>query len=449
MKSAPLAVIASLFLFALAGCSERIVVGDVVRGSDEGAETATAPAAATATATFPATATPAILSGAARFEEARAAAHIGYLAAELGIRVAGSPAERTAAEYIRDQFKQSGYDSEIIEFTFRDDPYRPASVVAGSVTAAGFAMAGSPGAKVSGQGVYVGLADDAGIAGRDLRGKVAIAGRGVYRFGEKAASVKAAGAIALVIANNEAGDLLGNTNADVDIPVVGVTKADGEALRTAAEAGLVIAVETPAVSATRSFNVLARPAKGASCRVLVGGHHDTVPGAPGAHDNASGTAETIELARAFAADGLDQGLCFATFGAEESGLNGSKAMAAELRAAGALPGVMVNLDTTGKGSRVDIIGSAEITRQALAVAQRLGIAAAVVDLAAQFGSDHQSFAQLGVPVVFFATDDFSDIHTPRDTVAGINHELFADQGELAYEVILQLLKQFAAPGTRS
>ena len=57
--------------------------------------------------------------------------------------------------------------------------------------------------------------------------------------------------------------------------------------------------------------------------ILVGAHHDSVDGAPGANDDASGTATVLELARVFANAPTDTDIRFVTFGAEENGLLGS------------------------------------------------------------------------------------------------------------------------------
>jgi hypothetical protein len=51
--------------------------------------------------------------------------------------------------------------------------------------------------------------------------------------------------------------------------------------------------------------------------VVVGGHYDTAPGAPGADDNASGAAAVIELARAFAGSVPARTLRFVLFSNEE------------------------------------------------------------------------------------------------------------------------------------
>ena len=448
VRFAFLAVLPLLQLMA-SGCSDREADSPPTRTAEATAQ-ASAAASATRTQAKPsatgastATTPPATASGPAEFDGSRALSHIERLATTIGPRVAGSAAETTAVAYIRDQFKASGYDVEIQEFSFEGDPFRPATVQAGGKTIDGYALSGSVGGTVSAASVFVGLGDAAGIGGQNLRGKVAVADRGTLRFGEKYDNVKASGAVALVILNNEDGDLLGNLFKPSDIPVVSLSGGAAGSVRAAAQAGGTISVKAPSAEVTKSLNVIARPAPGAKCLLVVGGHHDTVPGAPGAHDNASGTAETIELARAFAADGLDNGLCFATFGAEESGLHGSKALAAKLKAAGELPKIMVNLDTTGLGTRIDLIGSAELTKAALAVAQKLSIEAAITELGANFGSDHQSFSDVGVPVLFFATNDIGKLHTPGDTTATIQPQTLENSGDLAFAVIRQLLAQVA------
>ena len=72
--------------------------------------------------------------------------------------------------------------------------------------------------------------------------------------------------------------------------------------------------------------------------IVVGGHYDSVtynqsPGpmtyAPGADDNGSGTAATLELARILANNPLPLTVVFIPFAQEEQGLRGSAAYAAE------------------------------------------------------------------------------------------------------------------------
>lgn len=51
--------------------------------------------------------------------------------------------------------------------------------------------------------------------------------------------------------------------------------------------------------------------------VIVGAHYDSAAGSPGADDNASGVASTLELARALSAQGLEKTVRFVLFANEE------------------------------------------------------------------------------------------------------------------------------------
>ncbi|MDA1280193.1 MAG: M20/M25/M40 family metallo-hydrolase [Chloroflexi bacterium] len=62
--------------------------------------------------------------------------------------------------------------------------------------------------------------------------------------------------------------------------------------------------------------------------ILIGAHYDTVPGSPGADDNASGVSAMLECARALTNRSIDRPVTFVAFDAEElqpplEGLHGS------------------------------------------------------------------------------------------------------------------------------
>src|SRR3970040_2177290 len=117
-----------------------------------------------------------------------------------------------------------------------------------------------------------------------------------------------------------------------------------------------------------SQNVVARPPDG-ECRVIAGGHYDSVPAGPGANDNASGTATAVEIARVLAADGKFDDACFVLFGSEEGGLIGSALFVDSLTPAqkDALEG-MLNFDMVGTGSQWFLAGSAALAGVARAEA---------------------------------------------------------------------------------
>lgn len=90
-------------------------------------------------------------------------------------------------------------------------------------------------------------------------------------------------------------------------------------------------------------------------RVVVCGHYDSIvssdqgspmDSAPGADDNASGSAATLEIARVLSDYDLDATLQFALFTAEETGLHGSRQMAAQFVSGGVRPEdvFVINMD---------------------------------------------------------------------------------------------------------
>jgi hypothetical protein len=164
--------------------------------------------------------------------------------------------------------------------------------------------------------------------------------------------------------------------------------------------------------------------------VLVGAHYDhlgEVNGVvhPGADDNASGTAVVVGLARALAAAGpLPRTVVFALFGAEESGLVGSRHYTAHPVVPLDRTAAMVNLDMVGR------LGSG--TLRVTGVESGHGLERVVREAAAATGvgidargtpwgpSDHLSFYRAGTPVVFFTTGTHEDYHRPSDIAGRID-----------------------------
>lgn len=91
--------------------------------------------------------------------------------------------------------------------------------------------------------------------------------------------------------------------------------------------------------------------------LIIGAHYDSTSNqrpllAPGADDNASGTAAVVEAARVMAAVPFDFSVRFVAFSAEEQGLYGSRHHAERARAAGERIIGVINLDMIGYADRV-------------------------------------------------------------------------------------------------
>ncbi|MEX2047147.1 MAG: M28 family metallopeptidase, partial [Chloroflexota bacterium] len=159
--------------------------------------------------------------------------------------------------------------------------------------------------------------------------------------------------------------------------------------------------------------------------VLVGGHLDGVgtdPDGtvfPGANDNASGPAVTIEVARALTATRteLKYSIVFVAFAGEEEGLLGSEAYATRMASS---PGrveslvAYLNLDVIGCcGNTLEASNeSSALVDRIRAAATRLGIPFRSIRGG---GSDHATFTKRGVPAAIILWSDII-LHTPLDTI---------------------------------
>jgi len=407
--------------------------------------------APTPTATPAATSTPHGSGGLgpAKFDPTRAFAHVEALADGVGSRAAGSDEERAAAEYLRDQLQGFGYEAELQPFSF--DVFSDAGSSL-QVTAPRSSRPAVYPFKLSANGIAEGQLVDAGI-GRpgdfpaDTPGKIALIKRGILYFSDKAANAAEAGAAAAVIYNDKPGLFGGELSEPSTIPVLGISQEDGEALLAMLKEGAVSArLEVRTQSGPRnSQNVVARPPDG-ECRVIAGGHYDSVPAGPGANDNASGTATALEIARVLAADGEFDDACFVLFGAEEVGLVGSAAFVDSLTAAEEekLEGVL-NFDMVGTGAQWFLAGPSGLSDLAEKEADERGLKSTVsTSSPEQLGSDHASFLNASIPAIFIHSytrtlADDPHYHTAEDKPKYVQATLMAEAGEIGLGMIESML----------
>ncbi|MCL2391200.1 MAG: M20/M25/M40 family metallo-hydrolase [Oscillospiraceae bacterium] len=311
-----------------------------------------------------------------------------YMSVEIGTRVGGMAGERRAIEWLIAEFEALGLETEIHEFDaavqtrnigyltiHNAENFYGMGRFFGGVTD-GFSRYGGPfmpwhghiwevgaaanglithnfitgevAAPVTGEVVFVGdipgnLNADAAAAlaqelfeAADVDGKIALIG--MRNPNAAIANIATAnGAIGLmghtVIGGRGNFGAAGSPNIPVanavDIPVLGLALAQAEWLKTFLEQeSVTVTIETQRYSTPVSWNAIGRkPAinnPDTAPIFYVIGHIDTVIGAPGANDNASGVAVTLEAARALSQlHTPDVELRFVGFGDEENGLRGA------------------------------------------------------------------------------------------------------------------------------
>jgi aminopeptidase YwaD len=184
--------------------------------------------------------------------------------------------------------------------------------------------------------------------------------------------------------------------------------------------------------------------------VYIGGHYDSVSGAPGANDDASGVAATLEAARVLSTKGhrTKATLKFIAFGSEETGLDGSYWYVVENMAEVSTMGIgMVNLDMIGVGDTLQIgnidygfpgTGGNQLKDYAQQKATAMGMP--WESFVAGENSDHTYFEQVGVPAAFLTQDPDPWYHTPEDDLDKIQVDTLEANGELATAVMYDWAK---------
>jgi Zn-dependent M28 family amino/carboxypeptidase len=169
---------------------------------------------------------------------------------------------------------------------------------------------------------------------------------------------------------------------------------------------------------------------------------DTVPGSPGANDNASGVAALLELARLVAASPPRTAVVFVVFGGEEprrprGSHFGSQAYAAELGRTGrANYRGMISLDAVGTGAVLPVCrGRAVSDRLLKAVVRQAKAAAIPVSQCTSRASDHLSFENAGLPAVVVGGASYPAYHTSRDRTSIIRIGTVAAAVRLTWAVI--------------
>ncbi|MBM7095798.1 DUF4910 domain-containing protein [Bacillus sp. H-16] len=363
-------------------------------------------------------------------------------------RVAASEEEYAAVQYIKSEFESYGYAADVQAFEFMGftAPHTVELTVNGdSLSPLPFTY--TPSGEVTGELEYAGLGRVGDFDGKNLEGKIALIQRGEISFGDKVFNASRAGAKGVIIFNNTAGNLNGTLGAANDefVPAVSITQDRGNALVEQLNQGETVTASLTVLGAESgmrtSHNVIAskKPTnknKDNGKVITVTSHHDSVPGAPGANDNASGTAMVLELARVMKNMPTDTELRFITFGAEELGLIGSRHYVNTLPA-DELERIEANfnLDMVGSRDAGDLVmrtvnGQANLVTD-LAQASSLRLNGEPTPFAQGGSSDHVPFGERGIPAALFIHSPLEPwYHTPEDTIDKISKEKLQDVAQI-------------------
>ncbi|RUR84162.1 M28 family peptidase [Chlorogloeopsis fritschii PCC 9212] len=355
----------------------------------------------------------------------------------MGARVAGTPVMEKASAYLVEEYRKAGYITQVQTFNYQKFVDSGSNLTVNGVTIEGKALNNTIPGKLNAPLVAVpNVGRTSDFERVNVKGAIAIVRRGEIRFSEKADHATAAGAVGLVIVNNKPGDLDGGMLGEPPkIPVLALSSERGNPLLEQAQTTPVnISLNVNAQQqVVTGRNVVAHLPGVTKPNIILGAHYDSVPGSPGANDNASGTAVVLAIARNLSNTNLGRQAWFVAFDGEEDGLHGSRAFVntAKPEFLSGLKG-MLNFDMVGVNEELGIGGTSSLTAFAKNVKPDMKV------LGSYAGSDHTPFAKKGVPVLFFYRGQEPNYHTPNDKT--VDPKLLNETTQVALDIVKRLLQ---------
>jgi len=162
--------------------------------------------------------------------------------------------------------------------------------------------------------------------------------------------------------------------------------------------------------------------------IIVGCHYDSVRTTPGADDNASGCAMTLDVARKLKGKKLNHTIKYVFFDNEEMGMFGSRYYARNMEST---CDFMINFDMVGNLKLQDnpdtvVDGLFKKYPWAKAITFRQGAGP----------SDHAPFQRKGIPFVWVFTGTHNRYHRTTDTPESLNYEGMGMISQYAMALIL-------------
>ncbi|WP_188006589.1 M20/M25/M40 family metallo-hydrolase [Sporosarcina sp. ANT_H38] len=375
-------------------------------------------------------------------------------------RVAGTNSEIRAAAFLTVQLQSEGYEVEVQPFDFEKYimPESKSLVVEGfdgSFSPASFQY--SVDGNTSGQLVDAGYGLKSDYKKIDVKGKIALVAVDKTAFYELVLLASEAGAKAILLYFPDESEstnwTLGREHFEDFIPALALTYDEGKKLLDFVKKGspvnATVEIEGARIEKLASQNIIAtkKPTKVADVNddiILIGAHYDSVDKAPGASDNASGTAVVLELARMFKTLPTNKEIRFLFFGAEEEGLHGSKKYVSamskdEIKRSSA----MFNLDMVGSADAGNLaIQTLDgwdniVTKAASKANEELN----GTSIETTFGdrSDHTPFHNAGIDAALFIYDPVEEwYHTPNDTIEKLSKDRLLNVAKIISSSVFEL-----------
>jgi hypothetical protein len=374
-----------------------------------------------------------------QFDSANSVQTIRHLAVDIGPRRSGTPQEREGAEYLKSILDGLGFQTQIYSFPITGNR-AVAQISSPNATlpngphwqfsSSTFGVQTGTANPVSGEVVYAGTGATAADFPANSAGKIVLMDQGANTAARttQVNNAISAGAIAVILASTTISNGIPaappttvTLSASVNMPVMGAGRSHLDWMKGLLAAGPLQLTLTTAnyINPMRSVVVGRRFAVGDSTGtnapiVMVGAHIDSVLGAPGAHDDASGNGVSMEIARVVSKLPLDKEIRIGGFGGEEDGLTGSRAyvatLPAEERARFVGEWQMDMVGTPYEPAKLWALTpdgrSNFVVDEAYSAADRSGFTGLQNCKLGQ--SDHQAFFDVGIPSALFIWLDYNN-----------------------------------------
>lgn len=384
---------------------------------------------------------------------------------DLSPRVAGTEAEKETLELSRQRVEGYGYEVSKQEFEI---PEGKESVLT-----------------VSGEEMYNQVAtnsattEEGGVTAKlffakfgevehftdEVKGEIALIARGGgVKFKEKVDHAQNAGAVGVIIYDNVEKEepLKYTVNEETMIPAVGIDMVKGEELSAKLADGSFtesVTIDVISTGKRTSANIIATKYPDSGKKdgdiVYITAHIDSVPGAPGANDNGSGTAAALEMARVMKDYPVDKELRIAFVGAEEIGLVGSRHYVktlSEEEIARSIADFNMDMVATAWENATAIYtntvdGEANIvTDAANKVSKLIGTPSQLV-LFKRGSSDHVSFDEVSIPSANFIRREPGThslepyYHNKQDTMEHVSKDRLKEMIDLVGGAVYSVVKK--------
>lgn len=234
-------------------------------------------------------------------------------------------------------------------------------------------------------------------------------------------------------------------------PMVLVCEEDFRSVREAVDSGKDVTARLIStaeyVQSFASYNVVATIPGESLETIVVGGHHDSIEGSPGAVDNAAGVEAVFRLADRLASGKRKYTIRLITWGGHEWGLFGSQYYVKDVKERGVLNRIRacLTLDVLGCGDYLWIWAGPRSFRQhleSIVKQEHLGQKREVRFEDTLIGSDDWSFAVEDIPNAMLMDWPMETLHLPKDRYETI------DEAKLDFgvEVALAFLNAFERQG---